>query len=115
MLGQFGSSLGEWLRISPAKLIYQAPFSLFSLTSMVPGRRTLISEFSMLGKVTSEVKYVTAGWDKGWVDKHKGIVTHCFTFATNAHGNYGNRPQSVWLGRYKQRASLVTLVHGSQV
>ena len=74
MLEQFGSSLGEWLCIPPAKLVHQSVLP-FSSTSGVPGRRTLISEFSILGKVTGEVKHITPGWDKGWIDKHKGTVT----------------------------------------
>ena len=44
---------------------------------MVPGRRLLISEFSLLGYVTGDVKHITAGGNKIWRDKHKGIIDRC--------------------------------------
>ncbi|KAF9653322.1 cytochrome P450 [Thelephora ganbajun] len=42
----------------------------------VPGRRTLFSEFSMLGNLTREVKYVTPGGDKCWREKHNEYKLH---------------------------------------
>ena len=92
MLKQFGSSSGERFRIHLAKLACKALFLCFSSTRAIPGRRTLISEFSLAGKSTGEVKYITPGWDKGWVDKHKGVATVLFSGCTaNTYGNPGYR------------------------
>ena len=84
--------------------------SCFSSTRAIPGRRTLISEFSLAGKATGEVKHITPGWDKGWVDKHKGIVTVLFSgCVASTHGDSGYRAQDAWLGCHKQRTSFMTL------
>ena len=47
------------------------------LLSTIPGLRTLISGFSVIGYSTREVKYITPGVDKGWRAKHEGLVL-CF-------------------------------------
>ena len=42
----------------------------------VPGWRLLISQFSVFAHITGEVKHITAGRNKIWRDKHKGITNH---------------------------------------
>lgn len=77
---------------------------------MVPGRRTLISGFSTLGRLTREVKYITPGMNKSWREKHEGIVPALlFSAARDAHVDPGHRVQDVRLGCHKLRTSFMTL------
>ena len=50
--------------------------SVNPLSSTIPGRRTLISGLSVLGKLTREIKYVTPGRSRSWRWKHEGAVPH---------------------------------------
>ena len=50
--------------------------SINPLSSTIPGRRTLISGLSVLGRITREIKYVTPGKSRSWRWKRQGAVTH---------------------------------------
>ena len=68
---------------------------------MIPGRRTLISEFSALAAFTKDVKYISPGFYKTWTEKHNGIVRHLPAVPQNSHPGLGYRAQEVWLGCHK--------------
>jgi len=60
-----------WVSFSPRR----SP-SIDPLSSTIPGRRTLISGLSVLGRITREIKYVTPGKSRSWRWKHEGPVPH---------------------------------------
>ena len=65
----------QWLQAPLAVLVDLNLACL--LLSTIPGLRTLISGFSVIGYSTREMKYITPGVDKGWRAKHEGLVL-CF-------------------------------------
>ena len=95
-----------WKQLGSVHLL--TPFSKSSLSfpflRAVPGRCMLINEFSRLRLITGEVKYITPGANKGWREKHKGILlSQSGALVTNpciGHSAYGwdiistVRPQS---------------------
>lgn len=66
---QFGS-VPPYRTESPAKSTASSSRPSYSA---IPGRRTLISEFSRLVALTKDVKYISPGRYKGWREKHNGI------------------------------------------
>ena len=91
----------EAIRVSSFSL--RRPASVNLLSSTIPGRRTLINGFSVIGHLAREIKYVTPGKSRSWKWKHEGPVPHSSAVARNPHVGLGHRVQDAWLGCHKQR------------